>query len=47
MTNKAEFISRCAKRSVAIQPLDWLGALSLSKRLDCLVVALLAMTVGP
>lgn len=22
-------------RAVAIQPLDWLGALSLSKRLDC------------
>jgi len=29
-------IARCAKRAVAIQPLDRLGALSLSKRLDCL-----------
>jgi outer membrane protein insertion porin family len=28
-------IARCAKRAVAIQPLDRLGALSLSKRLDC------------
>ena len=24
---------------MAIQPLDWLGALSLSKRLDCFVVS--------
>mgnify|MGYP007009343877 CR=1 FL=1 len=30
-------IARGAKRAVAIQPLDRLGALSLSKRLDCFV----------
>ena len=32
-------------RAVAIQLLDRLGALSLSKRLDCFVAPLLAMTV--
>ena len=30
-------IARCAKRAVAIQPLDTLGALSLLKRLDYFV----------
>jgi hypothetical protein len=33
-------IARCAKRAVAIQPLDGLRALSLSKRLVCFVVPL-------
>ena len=43
---KCLVIARCAKRAVAIQPLDGLGALSLSKRLDCCVAPLLAMTEG-
>jgi hypothetical protein len=41
-------IARCAKRAVAIQSLDRLGTLSLSKRLDCFVSrqgGILAMTV--
>ena len=29
---------------MAIQSLDWLGTLSMSKRLDCFVASLLAMT---
>jgi len=37
-------IARCEKRAVAIQSLDGLGTLSLSKRLDCFVAPLLAMT---
>ena len=31
-------IARPAWRAVASQPLDWLGALSVSKRLDCFVI---------
>jgi hypothetical protein len=38
-------IARPTKSVVAIQPLDMLGALTLSKRLDCFVASLLAMTV--
>jgi hypothetical protein len=38
-------IARCAQRTVTIQPLDGIGAMGLSKRLDCFVARLLAMTV--
>ena len=37
-------IASPAQPGVAIQPLDKLGALSWSKRMDCFVAVLLAMT---
>ena len=39
-------IARCAKRAVAIQPLDRARGRELVERLDCFVAALLAMTVA-